>query len=608
MKLSLCCQRQRSLAFLAVLFTTSLGLLWLAQSAPAQPATAAKRPLTHNAYEKWRTIQTPLISPDGNFAAYTLATPGGGSELVVRDLRESDPAKIKEYRYKRGGGGARAGPRVLPGQPKERKAAMPAGAAVGKTAFTDDSKRLLFTIAAAKGAGKKADKDKEKSKDQVKDKDVPQPALGIMTLADGKVKVISGVRNFQLPETSSGGVAYHKSPETPTAADKIGGFDDDGDDDDDDPDYFDFLQVKGKKGGGGKQGQQGAGAATAKATPTDLVLHKFDDASESTIPDVTDFILSRDGTIVVCVIAPKDAADAGVFAYVTPGAKEKVAPLPLVKGKAKFSRLTWDESQRYLAFFVDHGAGPKVPGPIALHLWDRYNYNRKLPEDGTAAVEVLTSTNTAGLKDGCILTDRGGIKFSDDGSKIILAVAPPQAPAADDAAASTQPNQKDGKINVELWHWKDDFIQPMQKARLQQEKGRTFAAVFHVKSKKLVQLADKAMPVVTVAADGGSALGTDDHPYRTLVAYDGNYADHYLVSTTDGRRKLLLKKHHGGVTFSPTGKHAIFYDGKNWNTIALPSGSITNLTKKTEKVKFFNEDFDSPSTPPAYGIAGWSVR
>ncbi len=601
MKLSLRCQRHRSFAFLAVLLTTSLGLLWLAQPAPAQlAAAAAKRPLTHNDYEKWRTIQVPLISPDGNFAAYTLVTPGGDSEIVVRDLREPDPTKQKEYRYKRGSGGPGGG-KGGAGAAKGGKGADNAAAVGGKVAFTDDSKRLLFAIAPTKGAAKKAEKDKEKDKDQVKDKDAPLPSMGIMTLADGKVKVIPGVRNFQLPETSSGGVAYHKASATSVGADKIGGFDDD-DGDDDDMDDFDFLQVKGKKGGGGKQGQAGAGAPTAKATPTDLVLHKFDDGSETTIADVTDFTLSRDGAIVVCAITPKDAADAGVNAYLTPMADDKAAPLPLVKGKAKYSRFTWDESQRYLAFFADHSSGPKEPGKIALHLWDRRNL--KMPENGTMADEVLSSTNTAGLKDGCILTDRAGIKFSDDASKIVLAVAPPQAPADDEVKA--QPGQKDGKVIVELWHWKDDFIQPMQKAKLQQEKNRTFTSIYHVKTKKLVQLADKTMPVVNVAADGGSALGTDDHPYRALVAYDGNYADHYLISTSDGRRKPLIKKHHGNVTFSPTGKNAIFYDGKDWNTIALPGGTITNLTKKIEKAKFFNEDFDSPSTPPAYGIAGWS--
>ena len=49
----------------------------------------------------------------------------------------------------------------------------------------------------------------------------------------------------------------------------------------------------------------------------------------------------------------------------------------------------------------------------------------------------------------------------------------------------------------------------------------------------------------------------------------------------------------------------MFFDGKDWNTIAVPSGKTTNLTAKLP-VKFWTEDYDSPSTPPAYGLAGWT--
>jgi dipeptidyl aminopeptidase/acylaminoacyl peptidase len=589
MKLSLSCPCRRSLALFVGMLATSLVLLWLAQSAPAQSASD-KRPLTHNDYDIWNTIQSPLLSPDGKIAAYTLVKANGTSELVIVDLRNG-----KEYRHNRGGGGGKGGAAAKGGKGPE--AAPAAGAGAGKAAFTDDSKRLVFTIAPpGKGAAKKADTDKEQDKGAAP----VRPSLGIMDLADGSVKVIPGVRSFLLPENSSGGVVYHKAPTTADAADKKG----DGSDidDEDEIDDFLFLQVKGKKGGGGVQKKGGAPAA--KAAPTDLVLHRFEDGSEFTIADVTDFTMTRDGRVVVCVVAPKDNAEgSGVFAYLTGSAQGKVPPLSLAKGKARYSRFTWDEEQRYLAFFADHGASPKEPGPIGLHLWDRDNL--KMPDNSQPAVEILNSTNTTGLKDGCVLTDRGTLSFSNDGARIVVSVAPPQAALPPEPEAK-QPTAKDGKVVVELWHWKDDFIQPMQKVRNQQEKGRTFVAQYNVKTKKLVQLADKDCPVVAVAPDGNSAVGTDDHQYRTLVGQDTTYADIYLVNINDGKRKLLLKKHHGGITFSPRGKYAIFYDGKDWNTITLPSGMLTNITKKIEKAKFFNEDFDSPSPPPAHGIAGWT--
>src|SRR5262249_4166637 len=151
----------------------------------------------------------------------------------------------------------------------------------------------------------------------------------------------------------------------------------------------------------------------------------------------------------------------------------------------------------------------------------------------------------------------------------------------------------------------DDFIQPMQKVRVQQEKNRTYSAVFHIREKKLVQLADKSVPVVVPPHHGNVALGSDDQPYRYLVAFDGNYADYFAVNLADGNRKLVRPKHHWGMPLSPSGRQAIFYDGKDWNTMSLPDGKVTTLTRNIP-TRFYNEDFDSPAVPPAYGVMGWS--
>jgi acetyl esterase/lipase len=591
------CLRFRPQAFLAVLLTTSFAILCLTELAPAQPAAskaADKRPITHNDYDIWHTIQSPMISPDGRFVAYTLTSPTNGSELIVRNV-----ATGKDYKVARGKGGDVPG-KDGKGEPPGEGA--PGVGAAGKAVFTADSRRLLFTIPPPK---KDPAKKEEKAKDAPKEapKDTPQASLGIMTLEDGKVTVIAGVRTFQLAEDSGAGVVYHKVPPPAAAAEKKA----DQSEDEDDLE-FDFQQ----KGKGGKKGAGGVGPAkggpgAAPARPSDLVIHSFLDGAETTIADVTDFTLSRDGKLLVCVLAPKEASEGGVFALADSGGPDRLLKLPLVKGKAKYSRFTWDESQRHLAFFADQSASPKEPGPLSVYLWDRGAELNRSNLDTPLAVEVLNSKTVNGLKDGCVITERGGLSLSEDRSRIILGVAPPPpAPAEKEAAKAG--TGKDAVV-VELWHWKDDFIQPMQKARGNQDKNRTFAAVYHVKSKKLVQLADKSMPVANLSHDGAIALGTDDTVYRPLVAYDGNYSDVFLVDPLNGSRKQLLKKHHWGVTFSPRGRYAIFYDGTDWNTVALSNGVVTNVTKKIRenlKARFENEDHDSPSASPSYGIAGWS--
>ncbi|MFN7930049.1 MAG: hypothetical protein U0Y68_19425 [Blastocatellia bacterium] len=140
--------------------------------------------------------------------------------------------------------------------------------------------------------------------------------------------------------------------------------------------------------------------------------------------------------------------------------------------------------------------------------------------------------------------------------------------------------------------------------RATQERNRSYRAVYHLKEKKFLQLADETMDGLNPASNGQWAMGTDDREYRRLVGVDTNYSDVYLVNTTDGTRKPLLKKNQFGVTWSPNGKYGLVFDGKDWQTISVPDGKLTNLTAKLG-VNFWREDNDSPTTAPAYGNGGW---
>jgi dipeptidyl aminopeptidase/acylaminoacyl peptidase len=232
---------------------------------------------------------------------------------------------------------------------------------------------------------------------------------------------------------------------------------------------------------------------------------------------------------------------------------------------------------------------------MTLYLWDRRG----------PSAEAIVSIATRNFTPGMVISERGAITFSADGSKVFFGVAPPPDPETD--ADATTPN--DDKVSVDLWHWKDDFIQPMQKVRVNQERNRSYRAVYHKRDRKFVQLSDRSMEGATPSSDGRLALGADDRPYRTLVGVDTNYSDYYsdyyIVDTADGRRRPLLKKQNGGVTWSPDGRYGLYYDDKHWFVVTMPDGRITNVTAKLG-VSFGREDFDSPSEFPSYGTAGWT--
>jgi dipeptidyl aminopeptidase/acylaminoacyl peptidase len=435
---------------------------------------------------------------------------------------------------------------------------------------------------------------------------MPKNGLGILDLATGAVKRIDRVKNFQVPEEGSGFVAYLKEPR------------------------IDEKRPETPAPGTATPGRR---TARKKEYGTDLVLHQLAGHKEQVFADALEYSLSKDGHCLVFAVAARKEDRNGLYA-VTPGGAG--GPVTLLGGRGRYTKLTWDEKQTQLAFLSDRDDAAAAQPKLKLYLWERKaliaangtSEGPAVPAFGatgltaaglmswalptlrtlqTAWAVELVSPTTPGFRPGLVLSDRGALSFSQDGSKLFLGVAPPPEPEKLDRDESPATASED-KVVVDLWHWKDDYVQPMQKARAEQEKNRSFRAVFHLKEKKFQQLADESLPEVQPSSDGRWALGSNDRPYRHLVDFDTLYADWFLVNTADGSRRPLLRKQQQqwGETWSPGGRFALFYDGKDWNSVAVPDGRVTNLTHGLG-AKFGQEEYDMPSVPPPYGIAGWTT-
>ena len=529
-------------------------------------ALAQKRPLSQQDFDAWKSIQAQQLSRDGKWVAYALVAQDGDGEIIVRNI-----ASGAEWKAGRG-----YRPPVAPADAGETGPPIGFGQVnrVVRPVFTSDSRFVIFTIEPTKAELNQAKKDKKKPED------MPKNALGIMDLSSGQVTRIEKVKGFQVPEDVAGWIAYQleaKPEEKKPEADAPKPNDDSEDQ---------------QRGGGGRAGAGGGRpAGNKKEFGTDLVLRNLTTGAERTFANALDYSFSKDAKALVYTVSARKEDLNGVFVAV-PG--NDAAPVELLAGKGKYARLTWDEEQTQLAFTSDRDDAAAKQPKLKLYHWTR---NGK-------AVEIV-STASAGFRSGLVISDNANLSFSQDGSQLYLGVAPPSEPEKEPNAApnATEDNSED-KVSVDLWHYKDDYIQPMQKVRAAQERNRSYRAVYHLKEKKFVQLADETMDGLNPAAKGQWALGTDDREYRRLVGVDTNYSDVYLVNTTDGARKPLLKKNQFGVSWSPNGKYGLVFDGKDWSTISVSDGKLTNLTAKLG-VNFWREDHDSPSTAPAYGNGSW---
>src|SRR6516164_4008114 len=166
-------RRRRSLRGIAItLFLCALPLAAAAQSAP-------KRPITHDVYDSWKSIQGTKVSSDGVWLAYALVPQEGDGELVVRNLKTN-----AEYRAPRG-----RDPQI-----------------------TTDNHFVLFALAPPRKDVDAARKAKKKPEE------MPKSGVGFINLANGQVTIAAEhVKSFRLPEETPQVVVYLSAPADATA-------------------------------------------------------------------------------------------------------------------------------------------------------------------------------------------------------------------------------------------------------------------------------------------------------------------------------------------------------------------------------------------------------
>ena len=531
----------------AMLCGLVMAVAWSVLPMTAQgPSAPAKRPLTYDAYDAWRSIEGTTLSRDGEWLAYALTAQGVDGELVVRNLRTG-----REFRHPRG-----TDPRITP-----------------------DAKFVVFTIVPTKAEEEKRREQERRNQRRGEGRgagadepprDQPRNSAGIMTLSTGQVATVERVGIIALPEESSTWVALHRR--TPPAGGRGG---------------------RGGRGQAAGRGQgepaeeEGRPRAKRKDTGSDLVLRNLVTGEETTVALVSEFAWDRAGTWIAYGVSSARAEEDGAFARRTHDGVTRA----LQKGKGNYKRFAFDETGSQLAFLSDHAEYEKPVSPYRLYYWK--------PADEAAA--ELVSPATRGMPQGMAASEHATLRFSKDGQRLYLGTAPPPPPpAAEDAP---EPRQ------VDIWHWQDPQLQPMQRARARQERERNFAAVVHLRDRRFVQLATPDMPTLEPGEDPARAIGTSDLPYRIEVSWDASYADVFVVDIRNGQRTKVLDHFRSGapLALSPGGRFLVYFDETqaDWLAYRIADGTRANLTGRLG-INFWREDHDTPSLPPAYGLAGWT--
>jgi dipeptidyl aminopeptidase/acylaminoacyl peptidase len=441
---------------------------------------------------------------------------------------------------------------------------------------TADGKFVLFTVSPVKAEVDKAKKDKKKPEEQ------PKGGLGIMDLATGEVTVVDRVKSFKVPEESGAFVAYLLEPPLKKPDEKKDEVKKE--EPAKEPETKPEVKPEAKKEEG--KADEPKKEEKKKEPGTDFVVRELATGKETKIAEVADYAWNKPGTWLAYGVSSKTPENDGAFALEAASGKT----VALLKGLGNYKNLTFDEKGGQLAFTSDRDDYKAEKSASKLYHW---------AAPAAAAVELAPAA-VKGFPAGMAVGENGKVQFSKDGGRLFFGIA---------TAPKPEPKDAPEPVKVDIWSWKDPYLQPMQKSQAEADKKRTLMCVMHFgpKERKFVQLGTADVPDITLSEDAKAALGSSDLAYRQLVSWDQGYEDVYVVNINDGSKKRVLEKAPGGARLSPGGAWLYYYSDADddWFTYRIADGKTFNLTGRID-VSFVDEEHDSPSDPRPYGVAGWT--
>lgn len=528
------------------------------------PGTQATRPpaselrvLTPDTYDSWRTILAPVLSPDGNWAGFTITPAAGDGEAVFRATRRST-----EYRI----------PRGFTGRPMLTTTGTPFRAP--PVAFTADSRHAVLLAYAPRSAFDSARHAHRKS--------MPHPRLVLLDLGDGTRTQVENVAAFSLPRDNSDWLVYTVARDRPDS----GGAD------------TTLAHAAALPGGqphpiapaAPRDGSKRAGRADSSAT---IVIRSVRTGAETRIDSVGGYAMDPLGRWIAYAVTGPDSVQG---AYVRSLASGRTAPL--LRGRGRYRGLTVDSAGSQVAFVSDRDdRAAATGGRPAFSL-----YVANVAANGAGAQDVAATLHrgvAAGAFGRDTIISADSIAFSHRGTLLSFGVAPviPDSIPADSLA---------DKAVYDLWNYRDPRLQPEQKLQAAADRKRAFLTVYHTRGGGVVRVGNDSAPGAVIGGDGRYALIRNESPYAVAEMWGEGATDAVVVDLANGRRQTVARRLPFPPTLSDGGRYVVWFDSTGWFAHSIAGNRTVRMNDRIPGVRFEQETWDTPSPAAPWGLAGFT--
>lgn len=536
---------------------------------PALQVLAQKKPLDHSVYDGWEALGERAISNDGKYLAYAVNPQEGDGVLYIQSV---------------------AG---------DYKVVIPRGYSVS---ITEDNRYAICRIKPFYKDTRDA-RIKRKRPD-----DMPKDSLAIVELGKTNVQKIPRIKSYKVPDESGTWLAYlldkalpeTNRPRTPDSLTRINNL----------LTMADSLMrvadsIRNKanlaKTNGLSVLQPARGnrpAARPQAEPveegTELVLRNLSTGEERRFTLVKDYFFNKTGDVLLIETTRKNNDESVAASVVKLNLKNNTSATIFQKfNEAKSYRM--DEAGAQVAFVAERDSSSK-----ALQKFFKLYYYK----DGMDSARLLADKTTKGLPADWTISDNpGSITFSKSGNRLFLGTLPIW-PVKDTTIPEID------RVNVDIWHYNDDYIQPMQLRNLNNELRRSYTAFFDMSKNEVVQLANEKIRTVipTEEGDGSVFYAVSDFGKRVATQWQGfTLNDVFKVNPLTGEATLIRKDLKGGnLQPSYTGKYLMFFDEIKQQYFAYNNATQQLYqVAKDIKTSLADEENDVPDDPNPYGVVKW---
>jgi dienelactone hydrolase len=351
-------------------------------------------------------------------------------------------------------------------------------------------------------------------------------------------------------------------------------------------------------------GRGGAAPPPAPALGTTLLVRQLSTGATVTFGNVTEYAWQPGprGRLLAMIIGAEGQAGNGLHLFDAASSVVRV----LDSAAADYAGLAWRDDSADLVVLKSKSDETR-DGPTQLVLaWTGL---------GTAAERpwVLDHTATNLLAESQRLVTFRRPSWINGaaarGAGVMLGVADwPRKPAApaDSGRGRGAGGAASDRPDVDVWHWTDARVNPVQKLALAADRRRNLPAVWHVASGALTVIGQSHDESVAPIRNQPTALVSVFTPYLMDRSIGRGAADWYLADLSTGARRLLRANVRGTLSASTSGRYALFAEGGHYWTINLATNAVANITAGL-KTSFVDAESDSTSPVPAMtGSGGWT--